>query len=57
MKHLLNYFESNDIETLNLNDYFQQTSNERPPIEYFTLRHVVRTYGEEFGIYFMDDQV
>ena len=52
MKHLLDYFESNDIETLNLYDYFQQTSNERPPIEYFTLRHVVRTYGEEFGIYF-----
>lgn len=52
MKHLLDYFESNDIETLNLYDYFQQTSIERPPIEYFTLRHVVRTYGEEFGIYF-----
>ena len=52
MKHLLDYFESNDIETLNLYDYFQQTLNERPPIEYFTLRHVVRDYGEEFGIYF-----
>ena len=52
MKHLLDYFESNDIETLNLYDYFQQTSNERPFIEYFTLRHVVRDYGEEFGIYF-----
>lgn len=52
MQHILDYFEHHDIEALNLHDYFQQTSNERASIEYFTLRHLVRTYGEEFGIYF-----
>jgi len=52
MQHILDYFKPKDIEALNLHDYFQQTVNERLPIEYFTLRHLVRTYGEEFGIYF-----
>jgi hypothetical protein len=52
MQHILDYFKSKDIEALNLHDYFQQTSNERASIEYFTLRHLVRIHGEEFGIYF-----
>ncbi len=52
MQHILDYFISKDIEALNLHDYFQQTSNERASIEYFVLRHLVRTYGDEFGLYF-----
>jgi hypothetical protein len=52
MQPILGYFKSHELEALNLHDYFQQTLNERQPIEYFTLRHIVRTYGEEFGVYF-----
>lgn len=52
MQHILDYFKYQDIEALNLHDYFRQTVNERPPIEYFTLRHLVREYGEYFGLYF-----
>ncbi len=52
MQHLSTYFESHDIDALNLHDYYQQSINERTPIEYFTLRHIVRTYGEDFGLYF-----
>lgn len=52
MQHIIGYFNSHNIEALNLHDYFQQTVNERLSIEYFTLRHLVRAYGEEFGLYF-----
>jgi hypothetical protein len=52
MQHISDYFKNHSIETLNLYDYFQQTLNKQESIEYFTLRHIVRTYGEEFGIYF-----
>ncbi len=52
MQPILDYFKSKSMEALNLHDYFQQTSSDRPSIEYFTFRHLVRTYGEEFGLYF-----
>ncbi|NOQ94400.1 MAG: hypothetical protein GQ547_07180 [Methylophaga sp.] len=52
MQHLLDYFGFHNVKALNLHDYYQQTLNERQDIEYFTLRHIIRTYGEEFGLYF-----
>jgi len=52
MQHILNYLKFQNIEALNLHDYYQKTSNERPFIEYFALRHLVRTYGEEFRLFF-----
>lgn len=52
LKSILDYFQHHDIEALNLYDYYHQALNNKLSIEYFTLRHVVRTYGEGFGLFF-----
>lgn len=52
MQHLLGYFKQNKLNDLHLHDYYYQTKNKYDEIEYFTLRHLVREYGEEYGIYF-----
>jgi hypothetical protein len=52
MQHLLDYFEQHKLSVLHLHDYFYQTKGKRTEIEYFTLRHLVREYGEEYGLYF-----
>lgn len=52
MQHLLNYFEQHKLNALHLHDYYYQTKGMRSEIEYFTLRHIVREHGEEYGLYF-----
>jgi len=52
MQSLLDYFKKNQLTVLHLHDYYYQTKNQRDEIEYFTLRHLVREYGEEYGLYF-----
>lgn len=52
MKSLLEYFEQSQTKSLHLNDYYSQTKGQRTEIEYFTLRHFVREYGEGYGLYF-----
>ena len=52
MQHLLDYFEQRKLNALHLHDYYQQNKIQRTEIEYFTLRHIVRGYGEEYGIFF-----
>lgn len=52
MQHLIDYFYKNKISALHLHDYFHQTKNQLDQIGYYTLRHLVREYGEEYGLYF-----
>lgn len=52
MQHLLDYFKKHQSTGLHLHDYYYQTKSQRDEIEYFTLRHLIREYGEEYGIYF-----
>ena len=52
MQHLLDYFEQRKLNALHLHDYYQQNKIQRTEIEYFTLRHIVRGYGEEYGVFF-----
>jgi hypothetical protein len=52
MQHLLDYFEQRQLNALHLHDYYQQNKMQRTEIEYFTLRHIVREYGEEYGVFF-----
>lgn len=52
MQHLLEYFKQNTLTGLHLHDYYYQTKNQHDGIEYFTLRHLVREYAEEYGLYF-----
>lgn len=52
MQHLLDYFEQHQLNVLHLHDYYYQSKGNRSEIEYFTLRHLVKEYGEEYGIYF-----
>jgi len=50
--HLFDYAKKNEITSLHLHDYYYQTKSQRCEIEYFTLRHLVREYGEEYGVFF-----
>jgi len=52
MQQLLDYFKRNNLSALHLHDYYQSTRKQQANIEYFPLRHIVREYGEEYGIYF-----
>jgi hypothetical protein len=52
IQHLLDYFKQHQLTALHLHDYYYQTKGQRCEIEYFTLRHLVREYGEEYGLYF-----
>lgn len=52
LQHLLDYFKQHQTTALHLHDYYYQTKGQRCEIEYFTLRHLVREYGEEYGLYF-----
>jgi hypothetical protein len=52
MQYLIDYFEKNNLRSLHLHDYFYQTKGKYPEIEYFTLRHLVREYGERYNLYF-----
>ncbi len=52
MQHLIDYFKRKQITASHLHDYYYQTKGQRSEIEYFTLRHLVREYGEDYGLYF-----
>ena len=52
MQHLLDYFKQNQLKALHLYDYFYESKSNRSAIEYFTLRHLIKEYGEEYGLYF-----
>ena len=52
IQHLLDYFKQHQLTALHLHDYYYQSKGDRSEIEYFTLRHLVREYGEEYGLYF-----
>lgn len=52
MQHLIEYFKQKQIMALHLHDYYYQAKGQRSEIEYFTLRHLVREYGEDYGLYF-----
>ena len=52
MQHLIEYFKQQQITASHLNDYYFQTKGQRCEIEYFTLRYLVREYGEDYGLYF-----
>jgi hypothetical protein len=52
MLHLISYFNNNKTRVLYLNDYYYETDGKRSAIDYFTLRHILREYGAEYGLYF-----
>jgi hypothetical protein len=52
MQQLLDYFKEKQTKAMHLHDYFYQSKDDRSDIEYFTLRHLVREFGEEYGLYF-----
>lgn len=52
MQHLVAYFKQEQTTALQLHDYHYQTKGQPCETEYFTLRHLVRKHGEEYGLYF-----
>lgn len=52
LQHVLDYFRKNQLTALHLHDYYYQSKSDRSEIEYYTLRHLIREYGEEYGLYF-----
>ena len=52
MQHLLDYFKENALTDIHLNDYYFKARAELNGLDYFILRHFVRGYGENYGLYF-----
>lgn len=52
MLNLLDYLKQHQMNAMHLHDYYYQSKGNRSEIEYFTLRHLVREHGEEYGLYF-----
>jgi hypothetical protein len=52
MDSLYGYFHKKSDHRFHLIEYYSEMKGFIPPIEYYTLRHIVRTFGNEYGIYF-----
>lgn len=52
MQHLVAYFKQEQTAAVQLHDYHHQTKGQPCETDYFTLRHLVRNHGEEYGLYF-----
>ena len=52
MKYLYEFIYRKHDLRFHLNEYYTEMKNEIPPIDYYVLRHIVRTFGHEYGIYF-----
>jgi hypothetical protein len=52
IQKLFYYLKQKRLDAINLHDYYQQSKIERSEIDYFTLRYIVREYGEEYGVFF-----
>ena len=52
VQHLIDYLKLKQIAASHLHDYYYQTKGQRCEIEYYTLRHLVREYGKDCGLYF-----
>jgi hypothetical protein len=49
LHNILAFFKKNNTNRLHLYDYYK---NEKPPIHYYVLRYLVKTFGLAHGIYF-----
>ena len=52
LKNIIIYLELNRLQNIHLHDYFYQKQKDCFIKDYFTLRHIVRSFGEEYGLYF-----
>lgn len=51
LRNLYEHIIKNELTCIHLHDYYNQTGL-ISQVEYFTLRHIVREYCEEYGVYF-----
>ena len=52
MQNLHDFLKQHQRDALHLKYYYDESKGNRSEIEYFTLRHLVREYGEDYGLYF-----
>lgn len=52
IKDALQFIHANDSNSVHLVDYHYQAVDEFKRIDYFDLRHIIRTYGEDAGLFF-----
>lgn len=52
MDSLYSYFHKKSDHRFHLNDYYTEMKDSIPPIEYYTLRYIVKAFGHEYGIFF-----
>jgi len=50
--NVLFYFDKCKTESINLYDYFYKNKENIQNIEYFTLRHIIKAFGAEHGLFF-----
>lgn len=52
VEKIIEYFHANDFSSIHLNDYYYRADAETKQMDYYDLRHIVRTFGEDFGLFF-----
>jgi hypothetical protein len=52
MDSILEYFLVSNTDSIHLNDFYHQAKPDIKAIDYFDLRHVVRSFCSEYGFYF-----
>ena len=49
---IIEYINAHSVSSVHLNDYYHCADVETKLIDYYDLRHIVRTFGEDFGLFF-----
>lgn len=52
VNEVVEYCKSNNLSSIHLNEYYCQASKNVRSIDYFDVRHLIRTFGGEYGLHF-----
>ncbi len=52
LQNIIKFLKSNRLKRIHLHDYFYQNKKNCQCNDYFTLRHIAKYFGEEYGLFF-----
>jgi len=52
VNEVVEYCKSNNLSSIHLNEYYCQASKNVRSIDYFDIRHLIRTFSGEYGLHF-----
>ena len=52
VNEIIEYFKANKQKSIHLNDFYHQAGKYTRSVDYYDVRHIVRDFGSEYGLYF-----